>query len=631
MPASAATTRDSSTKRPDDAGGVSRVAFVSLGCPKNLVDSEKMLGTLAEAGLTLVSEQDSPDAIVINTCGFLEASKEESLGVIRDAIARKERGELKRVVVAGCLVQRHRARMLDWAPGIDAMIGVFDRDHVVEAVAGAAVGRQPSAVSQVVGLEDSAHPTASAVSTDNRQPTTDNHSALSTQHPALPPYWIAANALVAAKERGINTVGLTVNGADGKGVGYFEDDSRRFRLTPRHWAYLRVSEGCNQRCAFCTIPSIRGKMRSKPMDRIIAEARALMQDGAFEINLIGQDTTSYGYDIYGKDAGPPAVSPQSSPLAHSGDLIGLLTALNDVASDFGGASGGWMRLMYVYPTYFTDAMIDAIARLPNIVKYIDIPLQHMSDPMLRAMRRNITARQQIDLLNKLRERIPGLAIRTTFITGFPGETEEDHRQLVDFIGEFQFDMLGVFRYSREDGTPAGTMDLDPALHVPDEVKAEREREIMLTQQTIAFENMAYLAEERCQFDVLIDGPALGEASSEPIEPRRSHTEPRSRHSEPRPSGSGDSFAPSNQPLPHGRGSLEGAEHSTRESGQLHHHVGRAYFQAPQIDSVTHVQSIRPLSPGELVRCTIVDSRGYDLVARPTEDLERRTSLPLLRR
>lgn len=613
MPIPAATTRDSSTNRPDDAGGVARVAFVSLGCPKNLVDSEKMLGTLADAGLALVNEQDNPDAIVINTCGFLEASKEESLGVIRDAIARKERGEIKRVVVAGCLVQRHRAKMLDWAPGIDAMIGVFDRDHVVEAVCPpsplgrgtegeggrAARGRSPSPLTPLPGEEGD-----------------------------LPRYWIAANALVAASERGVNTIGLTVNGADGKGVGYFEDDSRRFRLTPRHWAYLRVSEGCNQRCAFCTIPSIRGKMRSKPMDRIIAEARALMQDGAFEINLIGQDTTSYGYDIYGKDAGPSTVSPQSSPLGHSGDLIGLLTALNEVGADFGGA---WMRLMYVYPTYFTDAMIDAIARLPNIVKYIDIPLQHMSDPMLRAMRRNITARQQIDLLNKLRERIPGLAIRTTFITGFPGETEDDHRQLVDFIGEFQFDMLGVFRYSREDGTPAGTMDLDPALHVPDEVKAEREREIMLTQQTIAFENMAYLAEERCQFDVLIDGPALGEASSEPIEPRRSHTEPRSRHSEPRPSGSGDSFAPSNQPLPHGRGSLEGAEHSTRESGQPHRHVGRAYFQAPQIDSVTHVQSIRPLSPGELVRCTIVDSRGYDLVARPTEDLERRTSLPLLRR
>ena len=241
---------------------VSRVAFVSLGCPKNLVDSEKMLGVLKKSGFELVSEDASPDAIVVNTCGFLEASKDESLEVIHDAIARKERGEIKRVIVAGCLVQRHRAKLLEWAPGIDAMVGVFDRDHIVEAVAG-----------------------------ESREQLAEK----------APKYWIAANALVAATERGVSTVGLTVNGADGKGVGYFEDDSDRVRLTPRHWAYLRISEGCNQRCAFCTIPSIRGKMRSKPLDRIAAEARGLMASGAFELNLIGQDTTSYGLDI-GADA-----------------------------------------------------------------------------------------------------------------------------------------------------------------------------------------------------------------------------------------------------------------------------------------------------------------------------------------
>ena len=207
---------------------IERVAFVSLGCPKNLVDSEKMLSMLREGGLTPVNESDSPDAIVVNTCGFLEASKEESLSVIREALERKDRGELKRVVVAGCLVQRHRAKILEWAPGVDSMIGVFDRDRVVEAVTGVTPSRTNLG-------SDADHP----------------------------PYWIAANALQAAKERGMKTIGLTVNGADGKGVGYFESDSNRFRLTPRHWAYLRASEGCNQRCAFCTIPSIRGKMRSK--------------------------------------------------------------------------------------------------------------------------------------------------------------------------------------------------------------------------------------------------------------------------------------------------------------------------------------------------------------------------------
>lgn len=520
---------------------ISRVAFVSLGCPKNLVDSEKMLGTLAESGFRLVNEDAEADAIVINTCGFLEASKEESLSVIHDAIARKERGELKRVVVAGCLVQRHRAKMLEWAPGIDAMIGVFDRDHIIDAVGGTPASR--------IVLD--------AVSSET------------------PKYWIAGNALQAAKERGMQTVGLTVQGADGKGIGYFESDANRFRLTPRHWAYLRVSEGCNQKCAFCTIPSIRGKMRSKPMDRIIEEARTLMADGAFELNLIGQDTTSYGYDIYGRqgDFSPP--DPR-----YSGDLIGLLTALNDVGREYGGA---WMRLMYVYPTFFTDEMIDAIASLPNIVKYIDIPLQHMSDRMLKGMRRNITRAQQEELLWKLRERIPGLAIRTTFITGFPGETLEDHAELLEFIDEFGFDMLGVFRYSREANTPAGTMDLDPELHVPEDVKAAREEEIMLLQQEIAFSQMADQAEARAQFDVLIDAPA-----------------------------------PADRPLPEG------------VANSRHRFVGRAYFQAPQVDTVTHILTDRELAPGELLRCTVIASDGYDLIARPTEELERKVNLTVVR-
>ncbi|MFM8697570.1 MAG: MiaB/RimO family radical SAM methylthiotransferase, partial [Phycisphaerales bacterium] len=347
------------------------VAFVSLGCPKNLVDSEKMLGVLGQGGLKLVSDHDAADAIVINTCGFLEASKDESLDVIHEALERKRAGKVKRVVVAGCLVQRHRARMLEWAPGIDAMIGVFDRDHVMDAVRG------PEARAANAG------PGAGADG---------------------PRYWIAGNALQAAAERGMQVAGLTVNGKDGRGIGYFEDDSNRFRLTPRHWAYLRVSEGCNQRCAFCTIPSIRGKMRSKPVETIVSEARALLADGAFELNLIGQDTTSFGDDI-GDDEG----------------LVGMLTAVDRAVAEHGA---GWERLMYAYPSNFTDEMIDAIARLEHVVKYVDKPLQHISDRMLTAMRRHTSKAQQASLLERLRERVPGMAIRTTFITGFPGETAE---------------------------------------------------------------------------------------------------------------------------------------------------------------------------------------------------------------
>ena len=531
-----------STAHPDASTAVRTVSLVSLGCPKNTVDSEKMLGLLAEAGLTVVSADASEDAdaVVVNTCGFLEASKEESLGVIHDALERKGRGLVKRVVVAGCLVQRHRAKILDWAPGVDAMIGVFDRDHIVDAVTGGVAPR--------VGLDDNG---------------------------ATAPYWIAGNALAAAKERGRNVVGLTVNGRDGDGVGYFEADNARLRITPRHYAYLRMSEGCNQRCAFCTIPSIRGPMHCKSVDEIVAEARELIDDGAVELNLIGQDTTSYGDDVgFGLNYDGKG----------GGGLPAVLRAVSDAIEKRAGGHG-WARLMYAYPSTFTDEMIDAIAELPHVVKYIDMPLQHASDRMLKAMRRNVSAAHQRDLIERLRERMPGIAVRTTLITGFPGETEEDHEAVLEFIEDVGFDMLGVFEYSREDGTPAGTMEADPALRVPAEVKARRKDEIMSLQQRIAFEQAEYVAshwnpkdpeESGLRFDVLLD---------------------------------------------------ERAE-SPDDDG-LYTHSGRAYFQAPQIDSVTYVRTRQRLSPGELIRCVVVDSDGYDLIARPAEELRASLSLPVV--
>ncbi|MFG0292649.1 MAG: 30S ribosomal protein S12 methylthiotransferase RimO [Phycisphaerales bacterium JB050] len=554
------------------AQDVSTVSFVSLGCPKNLVDSEKMLGLLAEDGITpiAVDSDEQADAVVINTCGFLEASKQESLEVIAEAVEKKNRGELKRVVVAGCLVQRHRAKMLEWAPGIDAMIGVFDRDHIVRAVRGAAPQRQT--------LSDASD---------------------------QPKYWIAGNALQAAKERGQDTVGLTVHGKDGKGIGYFEDDGARMRLTPRHYAYLKVSEGCNQKCAFCTIPSIRGKMRSKPLDRILTEARELLEDGAFEINLIGQDTTSYGDDI-----GRGFVRTEAG---HEGGLPELLRSLNDAVDQYAGGHG-WIRLMYAYPTNFADEMIDAIADLRHVCKYIDIPLQHASDRMLTAMRRNVSASHQRELMLKLRERVPGIAIRTTFITGFPGETEEDHQMLMDFVDEIGFDAMGVFEYSKEKGTPAGTMEDDPKLAVPAEVKARRKHELMSLQQSIAFEQAEFLAshfnpenpaDPGIQFDVLIDRALKVESRGiRGLDPAGASLE-----------SSGKSGA---------RGDRNAA---AAGAGALYQ--GRAYFQAIDVDSVIYVQAKSPLSVGELVRCTIVGSDGYDLIARPTSEFQRTVPLRIL--
>ena len=575
---------------------VRTVSFVSLGCPKNLVDSEKMLGLLAEDGISPVSaeaigqdsgdddlsragsEQDDSassgritpaDAVVINTCGFLEASKNESMSVIREAVAAKQRGEVKRVVVAGCLVQRHRAKMLDWEPGIDALIGVFDRDKIVEAVRGSAGGEAVRAAQ--------------------------------TEAPA-PAYWVSGNALTKARSLEANAESaakLTVHGKDGKGLGYFESDNARLRLTPRHYAYLRISEGCNQKCAFCTIPSIRGKMRSKAEDRVVAEARELLRDGAHELLLIGQDTTSYGDDIgaglhtYERSRGlplPSSATPEGDDAYRAG-LPKLLRALSDTIRDEAGR--GWLRLMYAYPNSFGPEMLDAFAELTqkgHLLPYLDMPLQHASDNMLAAMRRNTTREEQAAVCHALRERVPGMSLRTTFITGFPGETEDDHQQLLDFIDEVGFDAVGVFQYSPEPGTPAGTMEADSALAVPAEVKARRQAELLERQQTIAFEQAEFVAEQfdpanpentGLRFDVLVDAPAPDRAVE-----------------------------------------LEGVR------GELAVHRGRTYFQAPQIDATTFVASREKLAPGELVRCVIVGSDGYDLIARPETEVLRRVSLPL---
>ncbi|MDX2148764.1 MAG: radical SAM protein [Planctomycetota bacterium] len=598
------------------------VSFVSLGCPKNLVDSEKMLGLLAESGIVPVSlGGDDPsfanaDAVVVNTCGFLEASKEESLGVIKDAIAAKERGEVGRVVVAGCLVQRHRAKMLEWAPGIDALVGVFDRDKIVEAVLGDAAEAATAGDDAVAGNGGG----------KGERTTRANHGARRSREApragADPKYWIAANALQAAKDRGIETTGLTVNGKDGQGIGYFEDDSTRLRLTPRHYAYLRVSEGCNQNCAFCTIPSIRGKMRSKPIDRVVAEARELANDGAFEFLLIGQDTTSYGDDVgaglrrapLGEARGvalpqagsaptggpaPASQAPNAGTFAQLGGLPALLGSLHDALSDLG--VDAWVRLMYAYPSNFDDAIIDAFAELCNrpgakLIPYLDIPLQHASDRVLTLMRRHVTRHQQGDVIRKLRQRLPEMAVRTTFISGFPGETEDDHRQLLEFVGEMRFENVGVFEYSHEEGTVAGVMENDPKLAVAPEDKSRRRGEIMALQQKIVFERNAALAARFDENAPLKNGKATGVQVDVLIDaPLRS---------------SGRATA------------------GVSQGGKLYQ--GRTKAQAPQIDGVTFVQSRDKLSPGEVVRCTITGFSEYDLVARPTAELEKRVSLNVLR-
>lgn len=420
---------------------IESVAFVSLGCPKNLVDSERMLGLLAADGLAVTPDHASADAIVINTCGFLEASKTESMAEIREAVALKNAGKVKRVVVAGCLVQRHKTKLLAEEPGIDRLVGVFDREHIVEAVRGVDNPRGTSAGEGGHFL--------------------GKYHDLSRE--------LATRAGLDAGVKQTKTTRLPV----------FEDDRARLRLTPRHYAFLRISEGCNQGCAFCTIPSIRGLMRSKPVEQILAEAKELAADGAVELNLIGQDTTSFGTDI-----------------GYGPGLSGLLKTLDKQLKDV-----HWIRLMYAYPSCFTDEMIGTIADCGRVVKYIDMPLQHINDRLLTVMKRRVTGREIRTLLDKLRKWVPGITIRTTFIAGSPTETEAEHQELVKFVREYGFDMMGVFPYSPEPGTPMGRMEGQ----LPEEVKKARVEELMLAQQEVAFAKAAALRGRT--LEVLVDRPA----------------------------------------------------------------------------------------------------------------------------
>jgi ribosomal protein S12 methylthiotransferase len=385
--------------RPDfepqgDALSKGTYAFVSLGCPKNLVDSEKMLGTLALDGYTLVSEPDGADFVIVNTCGFIEQSRQESKAVIREMLDLKREGRTKGVIVAGCLPERLGGALLDELPEIDHIVGVWGRDEI-NRVADRLVG----------GMRE--------------------------QRELFRPAPIRAM-----------------------------DDRARLRITPQHFAYLKISEGCDRTCTFCAIPKMRGKHVTKPIEQVVAEARELAADGVRELILVAQDTTYYGMDLYGEVR-----------------LVDLLAELEQVEGI------DWLRLMYMYPVNFTDGLIDSIASSERIVPYLDMPLQHISSQVLRRMQRRVNRDKTIELVEKLRERIPNLVLRTTFITGFPGETDEQFSELRRFVSDARFERMGVFTYSPEPGTPA--MKLDG--HLAEDVKTARRDELMALQQEIAFE------------------------------------------------------------------------------------------------------------------------------------------------
>jgi ribosomal protein S12 methylthiotransferase len=396
---------------PPPAGeGRVRVGFVSLGCAKNLVDTEVMLGHLDRAGAAFVQDPAEADVLVVNTCGFIEAAREESIQAILEAAEQKTAGRLKRLVVAGCLVQRFPGEMRSNLPEVDEWIGLDELPRVVEAVA-----------------------------LERRGP------------PALP--------VVAAPST------------------YLYDHSTPRHLATAPWtAFVKIAEGCDHTCSFCAIPSFRGAFRSRAVEDVVMEAEALARSGVREINLISQDTSDYGRDLGVQDA-----------------LVRLLESLDAVPEL------RWIRVHYLYPNSVTPRLVEAMGRLPKVLEYVDIPLQHAHPEVLRRMRRGGNAEGHLSLLSRFRAAMPEVAIRTTFIVGFPGETEEEFRSLLDFAGEASFDHLGVFAYSHEEGTRAFALEDD----VPAEVKEERRERLMELQQGIAFRRNERLVGRT--FEVLMEG------------------------------------------------------------------------------------------------------------------------------
>lgn len=441
-----------------------KILFVSLGCDKNLVDTEMMLGKLLAKGYEFTDDETEADIVVVNTCCFIGDAKEESINALLEMAELRKSGQLKVLVAAGCLAQRYKEEIQEEIPEVDAIVGTTAIDSIVEAIDEVLEGRG------------------------------QNHYADLNAKPLT----------------GVNRV-MTTGG---------------------HFAYLKIAEGCNKHCTYCIIPKVRGDFRSVPMESLVQEAEELAEKGVKELILVAQETTLYGMDLYGKKSLPE-----------------LLRKLAQVSGIF------WIRILYCYPEEITDELIQTIKEEPKVCKYLDIPIQHASDAVLKRMGRRTNQKQLREMIEKLRREIPEICLRTTLITGFPGETEEDHEELMQFVDEMEFDRLGVFTYSQEEDTPAAIMPDQ----IPEEVKEERQAEIMELQQAIAFEKAEDMVGK--VLTVMVEGKIAEEDA----------------------------------------------------------YVARTYRDAPNVDGYLFVNTGANLMTGDLVKVLVTDSNEYDLIGEIYND------------
>lgn len=435
-----------------------KILFISLGCDKNLVDTEVMLGMLASRGYEMTNDEQEADIIVINTCCFIHDAKEESIQNILEMAEYKKNGSAKALIVTGCMAERYRQEILDEIPEVDEVLGTTAYDRILDAVDAALAGQ---------------------------------HEVMTADLDALP-----------------------------------LPETKRLVTTGGHFAYLKIAEGCDKHCTYCIIPKIRGNFRSVPMERLLKEAQDLAEQGVKELILVAQETTLYGKDLYGEKSLPK--------------LLRELCKISGIR---------WIRILYCYPEEITDELIQVMKEEPKICHYLDLPIQHGSDAVLKRMGRRTTQAELRSIIGRLREEIPDIALRTTLIAGFPGETEEDHQEALQFVKDMRFDRLGVFTYSEEEGTPAAQM--------PDQieefVKEERRDALMLAQQSIAFEKSEEMVGKTV--DVLIEG----RLPEEDI------------------------------------------------------YIGRTYRDAPDVDGYVFVHAEEDMISGDIVKVEITDAKDYDLV------------------
>lgn len=435
-----------------------KILFISLGCDKNLVDSEMMLGMLGQKGYEFTDDETQADIIVVNTCCFIGDAKEESINTLLEMAQLKESSHLKALIAAGCLAQRYKEEIQKEIPEVDAIIGTTAIEEIVKAVEEAVAGK------------------------------------------CVNYYHDINEAPVTGKERMVTTGG--------------------------HFAYLKIAEGCNKHCTYCIIPKVRGEFRSVPMEELIAQAKKLAEGGVKELILVAQETTLYGVDLYGEKSLPR-----------------LLHELSKISGIF------WIRILYCYPEEITDELIEAIATEPKVCHYLDIPIQHASDNVLKRMGRRTTEEELRSMIEKLRERIPDICLRTTLISGFPGETQEDFERVYNFVDEMEFDRLGVFTYSQEEDTPAAGF----AEQIEEEVKTQRRDELMELQQEIAFEKAESMVGKI--LTVMIEGKVADDEI----------------------------------------------------------YVARTYRDAPNVDGYLFVNTTASLMTGDLVKVLVTDANEYDLI------------------